>query len=67
MSRVDQPAGFALASGVQHPVTFAWVVRRLALGAAILFVAIGSLAWLTHASIQEAGAQLSPAETATTP
>lgn len=30
---------------------FGWLIRRVLLGVTILFVGIGSLAWLTHASI----------------
>lgn len=34
-----------------RPVTWRWVLRRALIGIAILLVAMGSLAWLTYASI----------------
>lgn len=40
-------------------VTVGWFVRRLVLAVAILFVSVGSLAWLTHAAIDEDGARQS--------
>lgn len=44
------------AQPVQHdslpPVTIGWFVRRTIVGIAILMVAMGSLAWLTYASIE---------------
>lgn len=43
------------ASSVQgaavRPVTLGWVLKRSLIGIAILMVAMGSLAWLTYASI----------------
>lgn len=45
------------AQPVQHdtlpPVTFGWFLKRTILGIAILMVAMGSLAWLTYASIDQ--------------
>ena len=34
-----------------RPMTFGWVMKRALLGIAILFVSMGSVAWLTYASI----------------
>ncbi|AHB50380.1 hypothetical protein W911_15435 [Hyphomicrobium nitrativorans NL23] len=43
------------AQPVQHdslpPVTLGWFLKRTLVGIAILMVAMGSLAWLTYASI----------------
>ena len=43
------------AQPVQHeslpPVTLGWFLKRTVVGIAILLVAMGSLAWLTYASI----------------
>jgi hypothetical protein len=35
-------------------IDLGWLIRRVLLGVTILFVGIGSLAWLTHASIAPA-------------
>ncbi|HRN89504.1 hypothetical protein [Hyphomicrobium sp.] len=46
------------AQPVQHdslpPVTLGWFLKRTLVGIAILMVAMGSLAWLTYASIDPA-------------
>jgi K+-transporting ATPase A subunit len=34
-----------------QPMTLAWVLKRTALAVAILMVSIGTMAWLTYASI----------------
>lgn len=34
------------------PVTLGWFLKRTVIGIAILMVAMGSLAWLTYASIE---------------
>jgi hypothetical protein len=36
---------------VLRPMTLSWVLKRSAIGIAILTVAIGTMAWLTYASI----------------
>lgn len=41
----------ALPNASISPITFAWFVKRTALGIAILTVAISAMAWLTYASI----------------
>ena len=35
------------------PFNAVWFLKRLVLGTTILFVSLGSLAWLTHAAIDE--------------
>lgn len=34
-----------------NPITLGWVLKRSAIGIAILTIAIGAMAWLTYASI----------------
>lgn len=52
------------AQPVQHvalpPVTFGWFFKRALIGIAILMVAMGGLAWLTHASIDPDEEDLAP-------
>lgn len=56
------------AQPVQHdalpPVTLGWFLKRTVIGIAILMVAMGGLAWLTHASIdpEQEASMTSPAE-----
>lgn len=38
-----------------RPVTLRWFLKRSLIGIAILMVAMGGLAWLTHASIDPDG------------
>jgi hypothetical protein len=45
-------------------MTFSWVMKRLALCIGILVFAVGSVAWLTYASIDQTEAQSKPAQTA---
>jgi hypothetical protein len=50
-----------------RPITVGWFVRRSLVGIAILMVAMGGLAWLTYASIDqslEGAAATSPATAA---
>lgn len=37
-----------------HPMTLAWALKRTAIAFLILTVSLGSLAWLTYASIDPA-------------
>ncbi len=60
MSSVDQTGG-ATSSVPLNPMSFGWVLKRIALGVLILVVAVGSVAWLTYASIEQSDAQ-APAE-----
>jgi len=46
---IDTPAD--LPQVVLRPMTLSWVLKRTAIGIAILTVAMGAMAWLTYASI----------------
>lgn len=46
---IDTPAD--LPQVVLRPMTLSWVLKRSAIGIAILTVAMGAMAWLTYASI----------------
>jgi hypothetical protein len=63
MSSVHQTS-IAVSAPALNPMSFGWVMKRLALGIFILVVAVGSVAWLTYASIEQSASQSSPAETA---
>ncbi|MEQ1577012.1 MAG: hypothetical protein ABL894_05100 [Hyphomicrobium sp.] len=53
-----------LSSPDLNPMTLGWVVKRIALYIAILVVAFGSIAWLTHASIDADARRPAAPETA---
>ncbi len=47
---IDTPAD-QLPQVAFNPITLGWVLKRSAIGIAILTVAISAMAWLTYASI----------------
>jgi hypothetical protein len=53
MTSVTERAGVAPRLPLR-PITLGWALKRALLGIAILAVAMGSVAWLTYASIDPA-------------
>lgn len=47
----QSPAGELSPHAILQPMTLRWILKRTALAVAILVVTIGSMAWLTYASI----------------
>jgi hypothetical protein len=56
MSSVHELASIT-ATAPLNPMSFGWVMKRIALGVCILVLAVGSVAWLTYASIEQSDAQ----------
>ena len=51
-------------TAAMHPMSLGWVMKRTALGLLILAIAMGSIAWLTYASIDQSAAVTIPANLA---
>ena len=49
-----------------NPMTLGWVVRRAVLGALILTLAFGTIAWLTYASLDSDAIAATSIETTST-